>query len=703
MRTVPGETVARVRAELALRDSDPLAPATLSRIDTLLGSDLLVSGSYVAASPEQDAPLRVDIHLTGKGGIDTVLSETGSPGQVIALAASLGAKLRARLGIADAAEAPRAGARAAFPESPGAQRFYAEGLSKLRSFDLVEARRLLEKAAEEAPKNPRIRSALAACFTALGDDARAREAAQAAFDAREGLPREDRLLIEAQLAEAKNEWPSAIEDYRALHRFFPDDVEHALRLATAQISSGSAAEALETLQKTPEAQDPRITFGIGRTQFALARYGESLASARRVILLSERRGARLLVARARMLEGGSLLRTGDHRQAAASCEIARAIFAATGDRTAEAEALNRLANILFDEGSYAGAREGFERAHATWKAAGNRRGAARALANVADVDLMTGAFARATPLFEEALRTFETQGDLPEASLQWVNTGYLRYAAGDLRGAMEHAERGIAIGRTTGVMHALLPGLITRAQYELALGRATESRRDTESVLGTITAAGDLRYVGYAHQTLGDIARAVGELERARHEYERALAARRESAASGEMIESLGTLGDLCRDEGRAVQGLERLREGARLARSLSLTDEEMVSEARLARCALAAGRLEEARGAAGRASVLESRSEHLPKRLLAELASGEVALALGDVTGARGTLERARDEARRTGLVLLEGEARLLLGRLAIVAGDPDTGRTQLLTLARAADSRGLGLLSRKARALAG
>ena len=58
VRTVPGENVNRMKIELALADTDAYAPETLARIRQNLGTDLVVSGSYVTVGEGDDASLR---------------------------------------------------------------------------------------------------------------------------------------------------------------------------------------------------------------------------------------------------------------------------------------------------------------------------------------------------------------------------------------------------------------------------------------------------------------------------------------------------------------------------------------------------------------------------------------------------------------------------------------------------------------------
>jgi hypothetical protein len=63
LRAVPGETVARVKLDLALADADSLAGGTLGRMRALLGADLIVLGSYLALDAEGGGRLRLDLRL----------------------------------------------------------------------------------------------------------------------------------------------------------------------------------------------------------------------------------------------------------------------------------------------------------------------------------------------------------------------------------------------------------------------------------------------------------------------------------------------------------------------------------------------------------------------------------------------------------------------------------------------------------------
>src|SRR6185436_17371707 len=84
VRVVAGENVARVRMELGLGTPDALARDTLGRLRTLLGTDAVVLGSYVALDSGAGRQIRLDLRLqdTAAGETTATVAETGSERQL---------------------------------------------------------------------------------------------------------------------------------------------------------------------------------------------------------------------------------------------------------------------------------------------------------------------------------------------------------------------------------------------------------------------------------------------------------------------------------------------------------------------------------------------------------------------------------------------------------------------------------------------
>ncbi|PYX05221.1 MAG: hypothetical protein DMG85_15815 [Acidobacteria bacterium] len=89
LRTISGEVVARMKHDLSLPDEDSYAPDTLRHIRTNIGSDYVVTGSYLALGNGQ---VRLDLRLENadKGEVMESISKSGSEDQISGLVDSIG-------------------------------------------------------------------------------------------------------------------------------------------------------------------------------------------------------------------------------------------------------------------------------------------------------------------------------------------------------------------------------------------------------------------------------------------------------------------------------------------------------------------------------------------------------------------------------------------------------------------------------------
>src|SRR5437870_3734833 len=264
LRTIAGENVARTKIDLSLADADSYAPDTLARIRKNLGTDYVVLGSYLALGRDSGR-LRLDLRLQDAAAGETLtsVSASGAEAEVSDLVARTGAIVREKLGAGAISAAEAAAVRASLPSNPEAARLYSDGLAKLRVLDALAARDLLQKAVAADPNHALAHAALAAAWTALGYDQKAKEQAQRAFDLSANLSREERLWVEGRYRETTKEWDKAIEIYRTLFGFFSDNLDYGLRLVDVQTSAGKGQNALATMEALrklppPASDDPRI-------------------------------------------------------------------------------------------------------------------------------------------------------------------------------------------------------------------------------------------------------------------------------------------------------------------------------------------------------------------------------------------------------------------------------------------------------------
>ena len=259
LRLVPGEDVARAKRELPLADEDTLAKATLDRLRTNPGADVVVLGAYTLLPGKTRNRIRLDVRLQDTAAGETIAEEalTGSEDKLFELAAHAGVDLRQSLGVgAISAEATNA-MRASLPSNERAVRLYAEGRAKLWGFDFQGARDLLIKAIAADPDYPLAHSALSEAWWHQGYDGKAREEAQQALDLSQHLPREEQLLVEGQYRRSIADWPKTVQAYQSLFSLFPDRLDYGLLLASAQMNLKPADSIADPGNSTPPSASGR--------------------------------------------------------------------------------------------------------------------------------------------------------------------------------------------------------------------------------------------------------------------------------------------------------------------------------------------------------------------------------------------------------------------------------------------------------------
>ena len=152
VRAVPGETVARVKLELALPDVDSLALDTLHKIRASLGSDYVLLGSYVSSPRSGGSFLRLDYRLQDTTTGEAVSLHKEAPQEeLFNLVAQAGVALREKLGVGALDKTTVDAVQASRPANGEAARLYAQGLSRLRLYDALGAREALEQAIAADP------------------------------------------------------------------------------------------------------------------------------------------------------------------------------------------------------------------------------------------------------------------------------------------------------------------------------------------------------------------------------------------------------------------------------------------------------------------------------------------------------------------------------------------------------------------------
>lgn len=573
VRLIPGETVAAMKRELALSGSENHSRSGLGRIARNLGTDLVLTGSYLE---EQGGRLRLQVLLQDARTGETVAwaREAGTREELTGLATAAARGLQATLGGGSAAPAAPAAPDATLAASAESLHLYAGALERLRLWDAPAALALLERAAAIDPRSPFVQDALADAAFRLGFEARAREASGRAAELAKGLPQQVRLGIEARSHEIRGDWDRAASIYTDLRRAWPDDLEHGLRLARAQLSAGRTPAALATIAglrrlASPAGDDPRLDLAEGDAFFRLGEYRRALEAQERGIAGAERRGMFLVAAAGRFDRGWSLARLGRQAEALADFAAARTLYLRTGDRGAAAASQLGRASVLQATGRSAEAWKSYEEAISTLRAAGDRRREAKALNNFASVLGEEGDYAGVTPLLERSLEIKREVGDLQGAAMTLVGISNLLRVRGDLRGARLRVEEALDLSRSLDDSFATAYALRAFARLLTKEGRTAEARSALEEAIGLTSRMGEGDGTAEARLALGELEAKSGRPDRARAQFEQALAEFQRLDEPGDAAFSLIRLGGLSQDQKRYEDARTRYREALILAQKI--------------------------------------------------------------------------------------------------------------------------------------
>jgi eukaryotic-like serine/threonine-protein kinase len=670
LRTLPAESIARMKAELSLNDMDSLGRGNLEQIHRDLGTDLVVAGSYASLATNPSRQIRLDLRLFDTQSGETLYadSQTGTQENLFDLVSRAGEKLRANLGVRRITKEEAVEVATALPSSAEAARLYAEGLSKVRVFDALSARDSLGKAIAAEPNYALSHAALATAWSQLGYDENAKMEAKKAFDLSSNLPRAERLLVEARYRETSHEWDKAIEIYRALFEFFPDNLDYGIALASVQVSGGRGNDALVTLAHLrelppPQRDDPRIDLEEDDALESLGDFKSMLSSAMKTAEKAKAAGASLLQARALTDQGWALENLAAPDGVEAVVRDAEQLYLAAHDQRGVAIAATVGGIALQMQGDYQAAKKQYEKGLAIYQQIGYRFGVANERDNFGDIYLDLGDLAAARKSYEESLKTYLEIGHIDGKALTEAGLG----------------------------------------EVFLRQGNTTESKKMLEESLEICRRIGDRSKEASALSGLGRLLQLEGESE----------AAWKDETEAKEIFDKIGDksqsaqmqvhLAELLLDQNKNEEAAAQAKQAAELFEKTKADKEAAAAYLALSQAALAQGKLAEASNYVQRtmASAKKSRNEELG--LLAAIVAARIQAASGKAADSNEPMRQLREVVARATTATFVGialEARLALGEMELNSANGAAGMMHLQALEKDAVSGGFGLMARKAGA---
>lgn len=705
LRTVPGETVARMKIDLGLHDTEHLAPEALRPIRKNLGSDYIVVGSYFDLGKDSGGQIRLDLRLqdTARGETLATVSDTSSESQLLDLVSRVGRKLRDDLGVADVSQVDAVGIRASVPSNPEAMRLYSEGLAKLRIFDAQGARDLLSRAVSSDPTYPLAHAELAKAWMALGYNAKAMDEAKKALDLSGKLSRPDHSLVEAGYYEVNKDWDKAIDAYQTLAKSSPDNIEYGLALANAQVAGNRAREALNTIAMlrtlSSEAQDdPRIDMAEAWADYSLSDNKGVVAAGDLAIKKATPLGARLLVARARVFQCRALAALGKPQDATAACEEGRLMFHVAGDLAGESTALHEMAEVPIDQGDLEKAKKIYEQALALARQTGDMRATARELGNIGLIYIQQGDLTTGKQTYAQALGAYREVGDKHGMEVVTANTGEVFYEEGKMGDALAEFKDALVLAREVGHKSSEAIDIKNMGDVLTEQGDLKGAMPLYQQAAAIQHEIDDKSYYASTLVSIGKVHRYKGDSDEARKFYEEALTLRRQLGEKGTVAETQMALAELDCDSTQASEAEALAHSAIEEFHAEHESDNEIQAESLLSRSLLQQGKLDDAQQAMARALTLAKKSSDVTVRLPLAIQNAYTQAATRNIPTAERLAQNAMVESIKLGLIRIELEAALAFDEIQLQRKNPDRARKRLADTERIAHSQGFDLIARKA-----
>ena len=668
LRTIPAESIARMKMELSLADVDSLDRQSLALIGKNLGTDFVVAGSYAMLADQPDGQIRLDLRLRNTRDGETIdaISETGSEVHLFDLVSRAGEDLRSKLGIRAVTREEAAELATVLPSNPEAARLYSEGVDQLRIFDALSARDFLLKAVAVEPDFALSHAALSTAWTQLGYDEKANAEAKKAYELAVNLPRVDRLLVEGRYRETSHQWEKAIQIYSALFEVFPDNLDYGLALASAQGSAGKWRDSLETidaLRKLPPPlqNDPRIDLEENLAAESLGDLKRAEAAAAQAADKAQPAGASLLLAKARLAQAWAYENLGDYGQVAGVVDQAKQLYLAANDRSGVANAMTVDAIALQAQGNYLGARNKYEESLAVFRETGNKHSVAGECDNIGDILYYLGDLAGAHRSYEQALAGYQEVGDADGIALAKNGLGNVYLSLGNLSKAKAMFDDALAICNRIGdrdraaVSRSGL-GSVLRSQGDIpGAENAQMAARDAFEQVGDRSQEA-LSYIDLAQLFLdqGKNRAAAASAQRADEIFEETKPFRDD--ASCNLVLSLVFLG-----QGQIAKAEKSLSKAATVAQQSHNRELEFSAAITAARLQIARGGTAASQEASRQVSGVLAEATAAgfrEKALEARLALGEIEMSTGNLSSGQIYLESLEKDAATGGFLLIARQA---------------------------------------------
>ncbi len=268
----------------------------------------------------------------------------------------------------------------------------------------------------------------------------------------------------------------------------------------------------------------------------------------------------------------------------------------SGDRAAEATALNQIGEVDWQQGRFQRAADHQRHALALFREAGDRSGEARALDGMGVAETQLGRYEHAARHQQEAVAIFADIGDGFGAARALGNLGLARRLQGRYQEAADYNRQALDLFREIGDRPGEAWTLARLGVIDLRLERYQEAAGYLQQALAIVSETGNSGGEAEILIRLGDTYAALGRYEQAEGNFEQALAICREIGDPAVEADALNGLGDVLCRTGEAEKARSHHSSALLLAFEVGSPREQARAHGGLARVDDAAGDAAQAR-----------------------------------------------------------------------------------------------------------
>jgi tetratricopeptide (TPR) repeat protein/transcriptional regulator with XRE-family HTH domain len=268
----------------------------------------------------------------------------------------------------------------------------------------------------------------------------------------------------------------------------------------------------------------------------------------------------------------------------------------TGDRAAEATALNLIGNVGLEQGRFQQAGDHYRQSLALCRAAGDRAGEARVLGNIGIAEMELGRYAQAARHQQQTVAIYRHIGDRFGEARALGSLGWARQRQGHYQEAAGYHQQALGLSREIGDRLGEAWVLANLGVVDLRLGRCKHAAEHLEQAIAMFQEIGDTSGEAESRVRLGEVYLGLGRYEHAAHNFEQALAMSRDTGHRVVEAEALNGLGDVFFRTGEAGKAHPLHESALRLASEARAPLEQARAHSGLARACQADGNSLQAR-----------------------------------------------------------------------------------------------------------